>query len=345
MAQLLCEPSMFGKASAVPQTYRPKHFEDRVRRSHVKQLEQQLEVIGKLRKQLMGVNTGQSGKFSRETSFSGTSGSNKTPRINPDAPIESPANVSATIIEEDSRFHSLDDISGPGSPTLDLKVSTVAHLQNENQSASSSPFSVPKIDDAAIDKILKASEKALKQTAHDKEVINEIMHPGTVEHHHHRNHHHGKQHSGDEARHTGHHHHQNHNSPEAGHGIGLGIDPLQATVDELIDHIDATTQGNVHKQMFKQEDIERFETEMTQLSDMLKVGQKLSEETPTSPRREDQTEQKTTNPGLLSPNSSVVGGRKGLAIAKAIEHDQVYEQQLTSTISTLKEQNEASAEG
>lgn len=45
MAQLLSDPFMHGKASAFPNSYRPKTLEERIRRSHVKTLEHQMDSL------------------------------------------------------------------------------------------------------------------------------------------------------------------------------------------------------------------------------------------------------------------------------------------------------------
>lgn len=50
MVGLLSEPIIVAKLNNFAQSYRPRHLEERIRRSHTKQLEQQLETVGRSRR-------------------------------------------------------------------------------------------------------------------------------------------------------------------------------------------------------------------------------------------------------------------------------------------------------
>jgi hypothetical protein len=66
--QLVSDPFVRPKVANFPQQYRPKYLEERIRRSHTKQLEQQIELITRLERRQS--NAFQQGSLSRESSFS-----------------------------------------------------------------------------------------------------------------------------------------------------------------------------------------------------------------------------------------------------------------------------------
>jgi hypothetical protein len=69
--QLVSDPFLRPKVTNFPQQYRPKYLEERIRRSHTKQLEQQIELITRLERRTS--NAFQQG-LSRESSFSSRNG-------------------------------------------------------------------------------------------------------------------------------------------------------------------------------------------------------------------------------------------------------------------------------
>lgn len=71
MAGLLCEPLVFSKLSNFPQTYRPRNLEERIRRSHTKQLEQQLDAVQRHRRQSVPLQRGKSESVGTSLQYSG----------------------------------------------------------------------------------------------------------------------------------------------------------------------------------------------------------------------------------------------------------------------------------
>jgi hypothetical protein len=53
MVGLLSEPIIVAKLNNFAQSYRPRHLEERIRRSHTKQLDQQLEAVGRNRRAML----------------------------------------------------------------------------------------------------------------------------------------------------------------------------------------------------------------------------------------------------------------------------------------------------
>lgn len=47
---ILCEPIVFPKVANFPQVYRPKNLEERIRRTHLRLLEQQIDIVQRTRR-------------------------------------------------------------------------------------------------------------------------------------------------------------------------------------------------------------------------------------------------------------------------------------------------------
>lgn len=71
-ASLLSAPLIFPKVNSFPQSYRPRYLEERIRRSHLRQLEQQLDSVTMHRRQSLSIAAVGRGKSSANlnTSFS-----------------------------------------------------------------------------------------------------------------------------------------------------------------------------------------------------------------------------------------------------------------------------------
>lgn len=69
-ASLLSSPIIFPKVNSFPQSYRPRYLEERIRRSHLRQLEQQLDSVTMHRRQSMTIAAVGRGKSSASSSFS-----------------------------------------------------------------------------------------------------------------------------------------------------------------------------------------------------------------------------------------------------------------------------------
>lgn len=120
MRTLLCDPLVFPKVANFPQVYRPKNLEERIRRSHLRLLEQQIEMVQRARR----ASTLAHQSSTRSKSELSLSSGNMTPQAIMSTVL--PVTHEETVLEKEEPVHPVREID------LELQgmVITGTHVQN-----------------------------------------------------------------------------------------------------------------------------------------------------------------------------------------------------------------------
>jgi hypothetical protein len=252
---LLCETMIATKANNFPSTYRPRYLEERMRRSHLRQLEQQLDLISRTRKSNSNNNVLTSFQRGKSESMTTHQNTTLTSLINPDGTTSSATTHPADILKKDSSKTILTNNNNnnnniPHSP-LHSSDSTKTLSATE---ATSLPDPSMNILQKTLSKILLEADSQFPQ-------------------HHHQ------------------HHHQQAQSP-------------QSTTTML----DINRSTTTHHRRVVENDSEAIDDSDLAIHEIIQLHETL-----------------TQQPQLTqsSSNNSIIGGRKGLKIAEAIQQDQL----------------------
>lgn len=180
MVGLLSENIVVAKLNNFAQSYRPRYLEERIRRSHTKQLEQQLDQVGRSRRSLS-----MRGKSEASDSLNANSASNSPRKADGETSL---APILQELAEQLTDHHK--PTSNTASPNKENTTTTISELNKATASAGHTMDNLQVTAHHIQPEIRSTSEGGGTHTLHHSPSGHhraEDLHAHGVEHHHHHN--------------------------------------------------------------------------------------------------------------------------------------------------------------